>query len=135
MLEKIKNLRNNSDFSKLLGIKITELKEGYAVGEMHCKNDLYNVINSIHGGAIFSLADSITGACANSHGIKMTTSSANFNYLSPAIECKKLICIAKEIKFGKNLCIYDAEVKDENGKLIAKGTFTYFNLKIPYENN
>lgn len=132
--EKMKAFRNRDDhrFMSYLGIKVTDVREGYARGELVIKEIHENMIGSVHGGCILSLADSVCGAAASSYGLKMTTISSDFHFLLPAIGIKKLIAIAKVIKRGKKIVVCDVEVCDENDKLIGKGTFPFYNLGTPF---
>ena len=68
-----------------------------------------------HGGDIYSNKN-------------MIDFSANINYLSPAMNCEKLICEAREIKTGKRVCVYEMTVTNEFDKVIAVTTITYFYL-------
>lgn len=123
-----KNFRE-SNFSLMLGIEFTDVSEGFATGELEIREDHMNVIGSVHGGCLFSLADTIAGVAAASHGDKLTTSSGNFHFLSPALDCRKLIAEAKEIKNGRRTSVCDVDIKNENGKLLAKGTFSFYKLE------
>lgn len=87
--------------------------------------------HAVHGGCIFSLADTIGGSAAISYGNSIVTMSGNFHYLSPAAGIDKLYAIAREIKHGKKISVYDVEIRDDKGKLIAKGTFSYYDLGKP----
>lgn len=132
--EEIMDIRNReNNFAVYIGIKTTEIKLGYAKGEIILSEEHNNIISSIHGGCIFSLADTIGGAAVSSHGNLVTTVSGNFNYLSPAINTSKLVAVAKEVKFGKRISVCDVEIFNDQDKLLAKGTFTYFNLEKPIE--
>ena len=115
-------------FASDIGIKILSISEGYAKAEINIEKKHLNPGNSVHGGCIFSLADTVGGTAAWSRGNYVVTSSSNINYLNPAIESKRLIGIAKEIKFGKKILVYDVEIWDEKDRLIAKVTNTYYNL-------
>lgn len=115
-------------FASDIGIKMLSISEGYAKAEINIEKKHLNPGNSVHGGCIFSLADTVGGAAAWSRGNYVVTSSSNINYLNPAIESKRLIGIAKEIKFGKKILVYDVEIWDEKDRLIAKVTNTYYNL-------
>ncbi|MGL5435287.1 MAG: PaaI family thioesterase [Lachnospiraceae bacterium] len=127
--QEVINYRNKENqFMGLVGIKLTQMEEGYAVGEIELKAHHKNLIGSVHGGCIFSLADSIAGAAAMSRGDRATTLSSDFHYLSPALTCEKLIASAKEIKNGKTITVIEVDVKDEKEILLAKGTFSYFSL-------
>ncbi|MCD8150196.1 MAG: PaaI family thioesterase [Clostridiales bacterium] len=126
--EKLKEIRNTG-FIKEIGFETTEIREGYARGEVVLKPKHGNPIGSIHGGVIFTIADTIGGAAATSRGRFVTTLSGNINYLRPAIGSKKLIAESAEIKVGKNVCVYDVMITDDTGREIARATMTYYYLK------
>lgn len=127
--EKIISTRNNFDgFTMINGIKIVKVSEGYAQGEIEINKNHLNISGGVHGGCIFSLADTTAGAAVWSRGNKATTSNSNISFLRAAFGVKKLIATAKEIKYGKNLMVYDVDINDENDRLIAKASITYFNL-------
>lgn len=118
-------------FIGLLGIKVVEIREGYAKCELEVTKKHQNIIGSVHGGCLYSLADTVTGIAATSYGTAMTTASGNMNYLSAAMNTEKLIGIAQEVKHGKSLCVFNVEIFDETMRLLANGSFTYFNLGKP----
>ncbi len=125
--EKLKEIRNMG-FIKEVGFTTTEIREGYAKGEVELSEKHGNPIGSVHGGVLFSIADNVGGSAATSRGRYVTTVSGNINYLRPAIGCKKLVGESKEIKTGKNICVYDVTITDENGTEIAVARMTYYYL-------
>lgn len=132
--QKMIGLRNKqTGYIKYLGLKTTHISEGRATVELSADDP--NYLNptgvSIHGGCIFSLADSAGGAAAWSRGYHVATSSSHINYLNPAINIKKLIANAKEIKAGKRLIVEEIEISDDRETLIAKATMTYVPLNRP----
>ncbi|MCI8659227.1 MAG: PaaI family thioesterase [Lachnospiraceae bacterium] len=130
----MKYRNENNHFAVLLGIRTLKMNPGYAMGEMELTKQHINAVGSVHGGCIFALADTIGGAAAASHGTQITTISGDFHYLSAAMEgCKRLIAVAREIKYGKRILVYDVEVTDETGRGIAKGVFSYYNLGKPWK--
>ncbi|MCP1109625.1 acyl-CoA thioesterase [Lachnospiraceae bacterium PF1-21] len=124
----------NNPFAKLLGIRTTEVREGYAKGEMKVEEHHYNALRSVHGGCLYTLADMIGGGASSSRGYRMTTLSGDLHFLSPALNVDILYCEAKEIKYGKNIAVYDVAVLSEEGKIFAKGTFSYYNLGKKWQN-
>lgn len=121
--------RNQSGtFNDMLGIRTTDISEGYARTEMLIESKHHNINGSVHGGCIFSLADATAGSAAYSHGDTMTTLSGNINFLRPAIGVRKLIGKAREVKHGNAVSVIDVEISDEVNFLIAKCTFTFFNI-------
>lgn len=121
-------INNLEGFAKDIGIKIVSISKGYAKAEININENHLNPGNAVHGGCIFALADTVGGVAAWSRGNYVATTSGNIVYLNPALETKKLIGIAKEIKFGKNILVYDIEVWDDKDRLIAKVTNSYYNL-------
>jgi len=53
----------------------------------------------------------------------MTSVDLKLNYLAPASK-GKLIAEGRRIKLGKTLGLGEAEVRDENGRILAHGTST-----------
>jgi len=130
--KEIMDFRNrNNKFAAYMGIVTTELEIGYARGEMMIAGHHENAIGSVHGGCLFTLADTIGGAAAASRGNRMTTISGDFHYLSPAIQVRKLIAVATEKKYGKTIAVYNIEVFNEKEELLAQGTFSFYNFDTP----
>ena len=131
---KLKEFRNNaSGLTKELGQQVMEVSAGYARVEMDIDERHINPIGSVHGGAIFSLADSAGGVAAMSRGSFVTTVTGSINYLNPAINVKKLIADTRELKAGKNILVYDVAIWDESGQAIAEAHMTYYSLHKPFE--
>ena len=127
--EEIRAYRNRENkYAGYLNIETTEIGDGYARSILHIQPDFCNNIGSLHGGAIFSLADISTGAAASSGNWRMTTLNSSMNYLKAVINVTELISDARRVKKGKTIEVYEADVKDLEGNLYATGTFTYYNL-------
>ncbi len=115
-------------FGNLVGVRIVEIREGYARSELEMREELSNPIGSLHGGCLFTMADITGGSAAVSHGEQVTTADADIRYLRAGIGVKKVTAEAFEIKKGKNLLIYRVDMRDENGTLLTTGTLTYMSL-------
>lgn len=74
---------NDSEFARLLEMKIIEARPGYAKVVMNVPGKRNQHMHA-HGGAIFSLADQAFGIAANLGLIEEVALSAQINYLSPA---------------------------------------------------
>lgn len=132
--KKLMEFRNSaSGLRKELGLQVVEVSAGYARMEMDIDERHVNPIGSVHGGAIFALADSAGGTAAMSRGSFVTTVDGSIHYLNPAINVKKLIADTRELKAGKNILVYDVAVRDEKGQAIAEAHMTYYSLHQPFE--
>jgi len=122
-------LKKHEGFANTTGLKLVTAKAGYAEGELDIKQMHYNPIGSVHGGCIFTLADTIGGAAVASNGVVCTTLSSNIDYLNAAIESKKLLAKATPVRVGKRIFVYDVNVYDEAERHIAKVSITYYVIK------
>ena len=130
--EQIRQIRNERDkFSKYIGVVSEEIRDGYGRVEATTSEHYANTCGTIHGGVLFSMADSASANAAFSDGTWKTTLNCSFEYLRAGKNPQKLIGEAQEVKKGKTISVYDATVKDEHGSLLARGSFTYFNMGKP----
>lgn len=131
-LEQLRYIRNHqTGFANLLGIETDYIIHGGARVSMSTDNSqLKNPSGTTtHGGVIYTLADIAAGCATWSTGFHSATAGADFHYVAPALDAKKLIATATALQFGKRLYVYDVRVCDENDRLIAQGTFTYLTFK------
>ncbi len=70
--------------SKLLGMKIEEVRPGYARLSMRVTRDMLNGYDTCHGGVLFTLADSAFGYACNSHNQLSVAASCSIDFLAPA---------------------------------------------------
>lgn len=128
-LDLLKNEKDN--FSALLGIKLTRVEPGYAEGVLAVGPQHYNPRDTIHGGCLFSLMDTVGGAAAFAYGSPVTTSGASIEFLRAARNTKTLRATATQLKAGRTLVIMEIVVEDDTGTLLTKATMTFFRLQSP----
>ena len=121
----LRNIIKENYFINSLGIELLDIDVGYAKGKMKYKKELCNPYNSIHGGCLFSFADTIAGIAACSYGKYASTISANTNYLNPALNTDNIYCIANVVRQGKTISVYNFEILDDNNKCLVNGSFTF----------
>ena len=66
--EDLKRFFKRDRFAEFLGIELLEAGEGYARSRMQIGEEHLNGIGTVHGGAIFTLADFTFAVASNSHG-------------------------------------------------------------------
>lgn len=114
-----------------MGVEITDIEPGWARGELVIREDHGNTIGSIHGGVIFFLADTVVGFAGMTRMEAITTSNASIHFMNPILGEKKIIAEATELKNGKNIRVYEVEIRTENGRLLTKATIEYVSLHTP----
>lgn len=121
-----KRAQDKPGFISLVGINFLEVSLGFCKGELIVREELANPYGMVHGGCIFTLADTIGGSAALTHGKPIVTVDSNIHYLSPAVNTTKLIAEAKEIKYGSKIAVYEVNIMNDTGDLLATSTMSYF---------
>lgn len=109
-----------------VGCRLTQVDaDGTAAGELAVAPENLNPWQTVHGGALACLADTVTGAAvAAATGRACVTADYSMSYLRPATGAK-IVCAARPEKLGSRLCVMRAELTNERGETVAIGTFTY----------
>ena len=126
-LEQIRKVANNSPYYQLLGMEIMEIKEGESKIQMPFKQGLTHPYRIVHGGAIASLADSSVAMALISlvePKDRIATIEFKINFFAP-VSKGNLEAQAKIIHKGSKTAVGEVEVKNEEGKLVAKVIATY----------
>ena len=120
-------MKTKNPFWTLLGMELMDAKKGWARVRLPYTEKLNNAIGIVHGGAIFSPADSAVGiALAGLVDKKETISTLEMkiNFIK-SFKGGELIAEAKIIHRGTQTAIGEVDVLDEKNNLIAKGLATY----------
>ncbi|MCE7698514.1 MAG: PaaI family thioesterase [Methanobacterium paludis] len=116
--EQIRKFFKKDRFAESLGIKLLEVSEGGAKTKMEINDEHLNGIGTVHGGALFTLADFTFAVAANSHGRVTVAINANISYMK-AVSWGTLTAEAREISLNPKLATYTIDITDEDGELIA----------------
>lgn len=114
-------------YLKFLGIEPVDFDWGVAVLSLEMNDNLRQPYGLLHGGAIASLIDSATASAVIGtlgDGEQATTIDLSLQYLRPHT-AGKITCTAKITRAGKRIIFVQAEVVNEEGKLIATALSTY----------
>lgn len=105
--------------SQLLGIRILEIRPGYARLSMQVRPDMVNGHHICHGGLIFTLADSSFAYACNSYNHNTVASACNIDFLAPAKEGETLEAEAVEQSLAGRTGVYDITVRTAAGTTVA----------------
>ena len=121
----------HDSFVKYNHMHIVTLNEDEAVLSCELTDNSLNPSGIAHGGIIFGLADTAMGTLAYLTGQKVVTVDSNINYLKPCAG-QQISCVAKPVKVGKTLGVYEAKIYNEKQELAAvcSGTYLYLNREI-----
>ena len=117
--------------SKLIGFELKHIEEGKAVSEMQTGPQHANFNGSLHGGIMCDIMDAAMGlACGSTmeDTQRFKTTELKINYFRPVWN-SKVTATACVVNRGKTLCYTECELKNEEGKLIAKANSTLMLLR------
>jgi acyl-CoA thioesterase len=114
----IKEFSENDKFAKQIGIELLEVSKGGAKAKMKIMGIHLNAVSTVHGGAIFTLADYAFAIAANSHGSIAVALNVNISFLK-AVSGGTLFAEAKEVSINPKISTYNIRVLNENNELIA----------------
>jgi acyl-CoA thioesterase len=119
LLSGLLNRAAQEGYARKLGMRVVDLKPGYAVVEMVPDGSDENIFGMVHGGVIFSLMDEAFQLSCNSHGTVAVALSVNVVYHLPVLQGCRLRAESREVHRSKKTGTYDIKVVDDKGVLIA----------------
>jgi acyl-CoA thioesterase len=117
-METIKEFFKRDKLAEYLGIELVDVSNGKAVAKMVVKEEHLNGINTVHGGAIFTLADFTFAVAANSHGRVTVAINGNISFMK-AVSHGTLTAVAREISINPKIASYTVDICDDENELIA----------------
>lgn len=116
------NLVAGDAYPEWLGIEIIEARGGYSRAEIVVQPQMVNGLGILHGGLIFSLADTALAYASNGHGLRAVATSVTIHFIR-AIQRTgvRLVAIAQEDNLTEQRGLYDIRVTEagDGGRLIA----------------
>ena len=117
--------------ARLLGLVMKAIEPGRCVFELAADERHHNPLGTLHGGVYGDLADAAMGwayAATLAEGDSFTTVEMKINFLR-AVRQATLTAEAKVVKAGSTLGYVECEVKDQDGRLVAKASSTCMKLR------
>src|SRR5260221_5759780 len=120
-LEKIHSMK--MPFAELKGVTFTEAERDRVVARMLVRPDLCALGNTIHGGAIMALADSV-GAAATVINMPedakgTTTIESKTNFIGGAKEGMTVIATATPVHRGRRTQVWQTRLENPDRKTVA----------------
>lgn len=108
-------LREDRASTELLGMDVVEMSEGHAIVTMPVRGDMVNGHGIVHGGLVFTLADTAFAMACNSESVSVVSSGADITYFSPGHAGDLLTATAVVRSQRGRSMICDVEVRNEGG--------------------
>lgn len=116
--EDFKKFYDDDQFSNYVGIELLEASAGKAKARMEVKSHHLNSMGTVHGAALFALADLVFAVASNSHGNIAMAINAHISYMQ-AVNTGILVASGQEISLNPKLANYKIDITNERDELIA----------------
>jgi acyl-CoA thioesterase len=129
-LLKIREIADKQPFLQWMGFEILEAGAGWVKERLPVRPEFFQP-DVVHGGVIYSLADTLAAHAVLSITYPeewATTVEQKINFLRPLTD-EVVLGTARVIQLGNRIAYCEAEISIETGKLIAKSTATI--MRIP----
>ena len=116
----------HNPFGELLGLEFASIEGGHSRCSLDIREDLFNPYGVVHGGVIYSLADTGMGGALYSRlkGDELcSTVEIKIVYFRPVVS-GTLTCDSDVIRRGRRLAFTESEIR-RGDRLIAKATGTF----------
>jgi len=108
-------------FAKVLNMRLVDLEYGRSSVEMTYEPDkMDNIYSRAHGGVIFSLIDEAFETAGQTDGTVAVALNVNVSYIASPRPGDRLRAEARMKSRSNKISCFDIDVKDSDGKLIAK---------------
>ncbi len=108
---------------------IDKSEPGRSVWQLVADERFSNPVGIVQGGFVAAFADSAMGAAsvtyAREHKVFSANAEMKISFLKPARVGSTLTCTAYTISGGSRAAFVEAEVTDDEGRLVAKASSTY----------
>ena len=114
-------------FPTHVGLKLDEVRKGYARLRLSPRPEILQVAGALHGGALATLIDTVAVPAIGTYydsQPEMLTVSMTVNYVGTVVG-QDAVCEGWVEKGARTLAFVRAELRGDNGELAATGSLVY----------
>jgi acyl-CoA thioesterase len=117
--DELKQIFQHDQYAAHSNIELLTAGPGHATAKMVLQPHHLNALKTVHGGAIFTLADFTFAVACNSHGTLAVALEASIVFMKAATT-GTLWAAAREVSKNFKVGLYVIEIKDDAGDLVAQ---------------
>jgi acyl-CoA thioesterase len=118
-MQELKQFFSTEDlFARHAGIVLVDAEPGWAKASMKIEPFHFNGARTVHGGAIFTLADFAFAVASNSHGTLAMGINTSMSFVKAALK-GTLYAEAREQSRNPRLATYSVMITDDAGDIVA----------------
>ena len=112
-------LRRGEGRTAALNIELRHCAEGRAEISMLATSAMSNGLGTVHGGILFTLADTAFAYACNSRNVATVAQAASISFLSPGRVGERMTAKAVETATNGRSGVYGVHIMGEDGRMIA----------------
>jgi len=118
--EAIKNAVKREKFAQALNMKLIELEDGHSVVEMiYTPENMNNMYDRAHGGALFGLIDEAFETAGQTKGTIAAALNVNIIYVTSPKPGSRLPAEANRVSETQKTASFDIKITDQDGNIIT----------------
>ena len=115
-----------------LGIRLEQVRPGYARASMTVGPRLLNTVGTVHGGATMALLDVVHAAVSNSHGTVAVAQDVHTEFLTAGRPGEQLVCEGVEVHRSSRTAVYRIDARGADGRPVATALARVFRTGRPW---
>ncbi len=130
-IHEVEDRVQRSEFHRWAQLSLVRVDEGEVEVLLDAQEHHLNLLRTLHGGMIATLADTAMGLAVRTRhapGTTHVTGSLTITYLSPG-GTGPVRAIGRAVKAGRQMGYGEADVLDESGRLLARASATFIMLR------
>lgn len=132
--QKIVEYRNSHNpFAQKNGIRLQEIRTGYARGTKTIGADDCNPGGLAHGGCFLCLADTVCGCATLAHGHPGVTIDFQYHFLRGGALGDVITAEAQELRHGSHISLYEVRLRNQREELVGTASLSFYELEETIE--
>lgn len=130
LIRRVQDFLSNDHFAIQNHIELESVEPDHAVIRLTIQSDSCNAYGRVHGGALYTMADSAAGIAVMSDNRYYVTQSGSLHFLCNQ-PCGTIHAIGKVRHRGESFSLVEVNIIGDEYKLLATGKFTFFCINRP----
>jgi len=120
---------NQDYFSQWMGVSLIEIRENYCLIEMPIRKEMINGLKTVHGGVIFSFAESALAFSSNNTGNAAVALNCMISFTKAVRLGDTLIAESILMADTRKTAVYDITITNQHKVLVASFRGTVYKLE------
>lgn len=130
-LEYARQVVGGDPVATLLGLEVLEVAEGRATVSLVPQPHHLNARERVHGSTLYALADQAMAVAAGTLEHPALIVEAHISFLAKAEPYQRLLATATLRDAGRKLSMWEVEIKDDTGRLVALAGGRGYHSAVP----